>query len=137
MTSITQQIITIGLSLALVTALTINGVRKLPVWLIPSITPHPVDCRVAGNDSFCSSGTTPCEQAIQYNKNYLLLINLHRHNSTLAMFLLSLMKLNRKNEPSTILPRLKKNSPFLRGNLVTNKSSIDDKELLNEKYATA
>lgn len=50
MTSITQQIITIGLSLALVTALTINGVRKLPVWLMPSITPHPVDCSVAGND---------------------------------------------------------------------------------------
>lgn len=51
-TSITQQMITIGLSLAFVTALTMKGVKKLPVWLIPSMTPHPVDCKVAGNDSF-------------------------------------------------------------------------------------
>ena len=27
------------------------------------MTPHPVDCKVAGNDSFWSNGTTPCEQA--------------------------------------------------------------------------
>ena len=62
-TNMTQQIITIGLSFAFVTKPTIKGVKKLPIWLIPSMTPHPVDCKVAGNDSFWSNGTTPCEQA--------------------------------------------------------------------------
>ncbi len=63
MTIMTQEIMTTGFIFAFVTAPTMNGVMKLPNWLIPSIIPHPVDCKVAGNDSFWSNGTTPCEYA--------------------------------------------------------------------------
>lgn len=53
--------------------------------------------------------------------------NLQRQSKRLAEILLSVKKLNKKNNPKMTLPKLKKKSPFFLGNFVTNKSFINKK----------
>ncbi len=42
-TNMTPQMIRTGFNYKFVTRLTIKGAKKLPSWLVPSISPHPVD----------------------------------------------------------------------------------------------
>lgn len=60
-------------------------------------------------------------------------MNRQAHNRTLASALLSLIKPIKKSMPRSILPTLKKKSPFFLGNLVTKISTHDYKEYTKGK----